>query len=44
MGTKKSGAYVHKEKKGINVAALIVCFVVACGIWIYAQAIDDAIR
>lgn len=44
METKKNKIYVRKEKKGINIAALIVCFVVACGIWLYAQAIDDAIR
>ncbi len=32
------------NKKGISVGALIVCFLIACGIWLYAQAIDDDIK
>lgn len=31
-------------KKRISVGALIACFVVACGIWLYAQATDDEIK
>jgi hypothetical protein len=38
---KSSPAF--KEKKGVSIAALIVCFVVACGIWLYAQATNDDI-
>ena len=44
MEIKKNTAPVLKEKKGISVAALIVCFLAACGIWLYAQAIDDDIK
>lgn len=33
-----------KEKKGIRIGTLIVCFLIACGIWLYAQAIDDDIN
>lgn len=33
-----------KEKKGISIGTLIVCFLIACGIWLYAQAIDDDIN
>ena len=44
MDKKNNRPIRTKEKKGINVAALIVCFLVACGIWLYAQAIDDDIR
>lgn len=32
------------DKKGISVGTLIVCFFIACGIWLYAQAVDDDIN
>lgn len=32
------------DKKGISIGTLIVCFFIACGIWLYAQAIDDEIN
>lgn len=44
MGTKNNGAPVLREKKSVSIAALIVCFIIACGVWIYAQAIDDDIK
>ena len=44
MKANGSGSPAMKKKKSGNVAALIACFLVACGIWIYAQATDDAIN
>ena len=43
MKENRTGASAFKEKKSISIAAIIVCFLVACGIWLYAQATDDAI-
>ena len=34
----------NDRKKGINFTALIICFLIACGIWLYAQATDDDIN
>ena len=44
MKANGSGSPAMNKKKSGNVAALIACFLVACGIWIYAQATDDAIN
>lgn len=44
MNSMKSNTTNFHEKKGIRVGALIVCFFIACGIWLYAQAIDDDIN
>ena len=44
MKTKNAGTPVFKEKRSVSIAALIVCFIIACGIWLYAQATDDDIR
>lgn len=44
MSNKNSKSPKNKENKGISVVALIVCFFIACGIWLYAQAIDDDIN
>lgn len=44
METRKSATPAITEKKSLNVAALIACFVIACGIWLYAQATDDDIK
>ena len=44
MDNNKSGTPAFVEKKSINFAVLIVCFAIACGLWLYAQAIDDDIR
>ena len=33
-----------KKNKGISITALIVCFIIACGIWLYAQAVNDDIN
>ena len=44
MGANRSGSPAFKEKKSVSIAALIVCFVVACAIWLYAQATDDEIN
>lgn len=42
MNTHRSPAI--KEKKSVSIAALVLCFLVACGIWLYAQATDDEIN
>ena len=42
MNTHRSPS--SNNKKRINIGALIVCFFVACGIWLYAQATDDEIN
>ena len=35
----------HKDGKNrVSIGALIACFIVACGIWLYAQATDDEIK
>ncbi len=44
MKKNHSATPSFKEKRGINIAALIICFTVAFGIWLYAQAIDDDIN
>ena len=44
MSANRSGSPVFKEKKSVSIAALIICFFVACGIWLYAQATDDEIN
>lgn len=44
MNTKFSNTPNSHSGKRIHVGALIVCFLIACGIWIYAQAIDDDIK
>lgn len=44
MKKNNTAAPVFKEKKSVSIAALIVCFIIACGIWLYAQAIDDDIK
>ena len=44
MKANRAGSPAFKKKKSGNIAALIVCFFVACGIWIYAQATDDEIN
>lgn len=43
MGKDNKASPVFKEKKSFSVATLIVCFLVACGIWLYAQATNDDI-
>lgn len=43
MKNSNSTSAAFKEKKSISIAALIVCFLVACGIWLYAQATNDDI-
>ena len=42
MNTHRSPAI--KEKKSVSIAALVLCFFVACGIWLYAQATDDEVN
>lgn len=45
MRDKRSAKIKHNDgKKGISIGALIVCFIIACGIWLYAQATDDEIK
>ena len=44
MKENRAKTPLNHEKKRINIGALIVCFFIACGIWIYAQAIDDDIN
>ncbi len=44
MKTKFSNTSNSHSNKRIHIGALIVCFLIACGIWIYAQAIDDDIK
>jgi len=44
MNSIKSNTTNFHEKKGIRIGALITCFLIACGIWLYAQAIDDDIN
>ncbi|MBO5843060.1 MAG: hypothetical protein J6R46_08680 [Clostridia bacterium] len=43
MKNNHSASAAFKEKKSVSIAALIVCFLVACGIWLYAQATNDDI-
>ena len=44
MKNKNSKTPSSHGNKSIHVGALIVCFLIACGIWIYAQATDDDIK
>lgn len=45
MSDKKNKSSQHSDgKKRISIGALIACFIVACGIWLYAQATDDEIK
>ncbi len=44
MKTNNAGTPAFKEKRSVSIAALIMCFIIACGIWLYAQATDDDIR
>ncbi len=44
MKATNTAAPVFKEKRSVSIAALIACFIIACGIWLYAQATDDAIN
>lgn len=44
MADKIKRAKLAGGKKRISVGALIACFIVACGIWLYAQATDDEIK
>ena len=44
MKTNTSKTPKIYEKKSVNIGTLIVCFLIACGIWLYAQAIDDDIN
>jgi hypothetical protein len=43
MKNNTSTSAAFNEKKSVSIAALIVCFLVACGIWLYAQATNDDI-
>lgn len=45
MGDRKNSKAKHaQDKKRISIGALITCFIIACGIWLYAQATDDEIK
>ena len=44
MGEKRNKIKHADGKKRISIGALITCFIIACGIWLYAQATDDEIR
>ncbi len=43
MNNQNSTSAAFKEKKSFSIAAFIACFLVACGIWLYAQATNDDI-
>lgn len=44
MAEKIKRAKHTDDKKRISIGALIACFIVACSIWLYAQATDDEIK
>ncbi len=44
MRAMKTGTSSFQQNKSVSIAALIICFIIACGIWLYAQATDDDIK